>query len=115
MGLVPVKKNRCDLSASDSSTSTNYLVNIPKLKGRENYDDWCFAAENVLILEGMADAIKESLTLTATTAQKSDDMKTRAKLILTIDGFLYVHIRNTTTTYDLWKTLKNMFNDSGYS
>ncbi|GBP25139.1 hypothetical protein EVAR_19621_1 [Eumeta japonica] len=107
----PSKKNRCDLSASDSSMSTNYLVNIPKLKGRENYDDWCFATENVLILEGMADAIKELLSPTATTAQKSDNMKARAKLILTIDGSLFVHIRNTTTTYDLWQTLKNMFDD----
>ncbi|GBP64810.1 Protein EFR3 homolog cmp44E [Eumeta japonica] len=88
-GPSPSKKNRYDLSTSDSSMSTNYLVNIPKLKGRETYDDWCFAAENVLTLEGMADAIKEPLSPTATTAQKSDDMKARAKLILTIDGSLY--------------------------
>ncbi|KOB75270.1 Retrovirus-related Pol polyprotein, partial [Operophtera brumata] len=34
--------------------TSNYIANVPKLKGRENYDDWCFAAKNVLVLEGMA-------------------------------------------------------------
>lgn len=95
--------------------STNYLANIPKLKGRENYDDWCFAAENVLVLEGMADAIKAPLAETATSVQKAEDMKAKAKLVLTIDASLYVHIKQCTTTYDLWRTLKNMFDDSGYS
>lgn len=95
--------------------STNYLANIPKLKGRENYDDWCFAAENVLVLEGMADAIKAALPSSATPTQRADDLKAKAKLILTIDATLYVHIKQATTTYDLWKTLKNMFDDSGYS
>lgn len=95
--------------------STNYLANVPKLKGRENYDDWCFAAENVLVLEGMADAIKAPLPSSATPAQKADDLKAKAKLILTIDAALYVHIKQATTTYDLWMKLKNMFDDSGYS
>ncbi|GBP67195.1 hypothetical protein EVAR_42074_1 [Eumeta japonica] len=75
--MVPAK-NRCDLSANDRRMSINYLVNIPKLKGRENYDDWCFAVENGLVLEGMADAIKEISSPTAATAQKSYDIKARA-------------------------------------
>jgi hypothetical protein len=33
--------------------SGNYSVNVPKLRGRENYDDWAFAVENFLILEGV--------------------------------------------------------------
>ncbi|GBP40883.1 Retrovirus-related Pol polyprotein from transposon TNT 1-94 [Eumeta japonica] len=95
--------------------STNYLVNVPKLKGRENYDDWCFAAENVLVLEGMADNIKRPLPATATEAQIAEDLKAKAKLILTIDASLYVHIKQATTTYSLWQILKNMFDDSGYA
>lgn len=95
--------------------STNCLVNVPKLKGRENYDDWCFAAENVLVLEGMADNIKQPLPPTATEAQIAEDLKAKAKLILTIDASLYVHIKQATTTYSLWKILKNMFDDSGYA
>lgn len=95
--------------------STNYLVNVPKLRGRENYDNWCFAAENVLVLEGMADAIKAPLSPTATPEEKAVDLKARAKLILTIDTSLYVHIKKASTTYDLWKTLKKIFDDLGYS
>ncbi|CAF4944212.1 unnamed protein product [Pieris macdunnoughi] len=34
--------------------ASNYLVNVPKLKGRENYSEWVFAAENFLVLEDMA-------------------------------------------------------------
>lgn len=95
--------------------SINYLANVPKLKGRENYNDWCFAAENVLVLEGMADAIKQPLPATATAVQIADDLKAKAKLILTIDASLYVHIKQATSTYSLWKILKNMFDDSGYA
>lgn len=95
--------------------SSNYLANVPKLKGRDNYDDWCFAAENVLVLEGMADAIKAPLAEMATSVQKAEDMKAKAKLVLTIDASLYVHIKKCATTYELWRTLKNMFDDSGYS
>ncbi|CAF4946153.1 unnamed protein product [Pieris macdunnoughi] len=54
--------------------SVNYVANVPKLKGRENYDDWCFAVQNVLVLENMQAA----------------------------------------TAYDLWSTLKHMYDDSGY-
>lgn len=30
---------------------SNYLVNVPKLKGGQNYNEWVFAAKNFLILE----------------------------------------------------------------
>ncbi|GBP17469.1 hypothetical protein EVAR_8817_1 [Eumeta japonica] len=33
--------------------STNYLASVPELKGRENYDEWTFAVDNVLLLEGV--------------------------------------------------------------
>lgn len=96
--------------------TSNYIANVPKLKGRENYDDWCFAAQNVLVLEGMASAIEKQLPAdTSTAAEKAEDAKAKAKLILTIDPSLYVHIKHATTTYELWNTLKKMFDDSGYS
>lgn len=62
---------------------------MPKLRGRENYSEWV-AAENFLILEGMMKCIKpeEDVRLFA-----EDDAKTKAKLILTIDSSLNVHIR----------------------
>ncbi|CAH2107522.1 unnamed protein product [Euphydryas editha] len=27
--------------------SSSYIINVPKLKGRENYDDWAFAAVEI--------------------------------------------------------------------
>lgn len=41
--------------------AANYVVNVPKLRGRENYDEWVFAAENFLILEGMMKCIKPEM------------------------------------------------------
>ncbi|GBP67622.1 hypothetical protein EVAR_98677_1 [Eumeta japonica] len=105
-----------DLDQDQSTIKTLGLSYDPKddvFKGRENYDDWCFAAENVLVLEGMADNIKRPLPATA--AQIAENLKAKAKLILTIDASLYVHIKQATTTYSLWQILKNMFDDSGYA
>ncbi|KOB74848.1 Uncharacterized protein OBRU01_08408 [Operophtera brumata] len=93
--------------------TSNYIANVPKLKGRENYDDWCFAAKNVLVLEGMASAIEKKLLENSTATEKTEDAKAKAKLILTIDPSLYVHIKNAETAYDLWSTLKKLFDDSG--
>ncbi|CAH2100506.1 unnamed protein product [Euphydryas editha] len=43
--------------------ATNYLVNVPKQKGRENYNEWTFAAENFLNLEDKLYYIKLSQTI----------------------------------------------------
>ncbi|GBP63868.1 Retrovirus-related Pol polyprotein from transposon RE1; Endonuclease RE1 [Eumeta japonica] len=88
--------------------TSNYLANIPKLKGRENYEQWCFAVQNVLVLENMASAITQRLAASSTETQNSDDAKAKAKLVLTIDPSLYVHIKHAATTYDLWEKLKNL-------
>ncbi|GBP29416.1 Retrovirus-related Pol polyprotein from transposon TNT 1-94 [Eumeta japonica] len=95
--------------------TSNYLANIPKLKGRENYEEWCFAVQNVLVLENMASAITQRLAASSTETQNSDDAKAKAKLVLTIDPSLYVHIKYAATTYDLWEKLKNLFDDTSYT
>ncbi|KAF9413693.1 hypothetical protein HW555_008139 [Spodoptera exigua] len=83
---APSKSGKHEQSKDDQgNTEAGWIT----LKGRENYDDWCFAAENVLVLEGMADNIKQPLPSTATEAQIADDLKAKAKLILTIDASLY--------------------------
>lgn len=92
--------------------TTNYIASVPKLKGRENYDEWCFAAENLLVLEGTEKYIKPTKDFEV---KPADDAKTKAKLILTIDSSLYVHIKSTKTSAELWTKLKTMFDDSGYS
>lgn len=96
-------------------SSMNYIANIPKLKGRENYEEWCFAVKNLLVLESMASAITAPLPASATEVQTTEDAKAKAKLVLTIDPSLYVHIKYANTTYELWSKLKNMFDDTGYT
>lgn len=92
--------------------STNYLASVPKLKGRENFDEWTFAVENVLVLEGTLHCVKP---MVGKDIKPEDDAKTRAKLCLTIDPALYVHIKTTKTSKELWDKLKSLFDDSGFS
>lgn len=42
-------------------------------------------------------------------------MKAKAKLILTLDPTIYVHIREKSTCKDVWGSLKNMYEDNGFS
>lgn len=102
----------CDLRVlTEMATNSSFLANVPKLKGRENYHEWAFAAENLLILEGTESFIKQESTKEAA----ADDAKARAKLVLTIDPSLYVHIKDAKSTKDLWHKLQTMFDDSGFS
>lgn len=89
--------------------AVNYLTSVPKLRGRENYDDWSFAIENVLVLEGLSGCIDGSETDQATLA------KAKAKLILTIDPSLFPHVKSATTSTDVWKTVKRLYDDDGYT
>lgn len=92
--------------------ATNYLINVPKLKGRDNYSEWCFAAENFLVLEGMKHCIKPEPRKEIASA---DDEKTKAKLIMTIDPSLYVHVKTVKSSKELWDKLQQLFDDSGFS
>ncbi|CAK1542648.1 unnamed protein product [Leptosia nina] len=80
-------------------------------KGRENFDDWAFAVENLLILEGADSFLKQEGTGDAA----ATDAKARAKMILTIDSSLFVHIKDITTAKQLWTKLRSLFDDSGFS
>ncbi|CAH2001960.1 unnamed protein product [Acanthoscelides obtectus] len=92
--------------------SSSYLANVPKLKGRENFEDWAFAIENLLVLEGAEQFIKQEGT---DAEARLLDARTRAKLALTVDSSLFVHIKETKTTKELWTKLHSLFDDSGFS
>lgn len=83
------------------------MVNVPRLKGRENYSDWAFAVENFLVLEGLSKCITEVVP--------ADDAKAKAKVILTIDASLFIHIKEAASTVELWEKLKSMFDDKGFA
>lgn len=87
----------------------HYVASVPKLTGRENYDKWAFAAQSFLVI----DNLEECLQGTETDEKKI--AKARAKLILTIDSALYVHVKQTTSAKDLWDKLKSLFDDSGFT
>lgn len=70
------------------------------------------AVENYLVLEGMLHCIKPVVGKTIISA---DDLKTKAKLIMTIDSSLYVHIKDVSTSQELWNKLKSLFDDSGFT
>ncbi|KAG5896252.1 hypothetical protein JTB14_011370 [Gonioctena quinquepunctata] len=89
--------------------TSNLIASVPKLKVRENYDDWAFAVENYLILDGLKGCID------GTEADAVKVSQAKAKLILTIDPSLYVHIKETTTAEELWKKLKGLFDDTGFT
>lgn len=86
----------------------NYSVNVPKLRGRENYDEWAFAAENYMVIEGVVMDDQNVLT-------DAQNKKAKAKLIMTIDPSLYTHIKNEATVQGLWTKLKSLFDDSGFT
>uniref|UniRef100_A0A1Y1N677 DUF4219 domain-containing protein n=1 Tax=Photinus pyralis TaxID=7054 RepID=A0A1Y1N677_PHOPY len=88
--------------------AVNYLTSVPKLLGRENYDEWSFAVENVFVLEGLSkcmDGTEEDTTL---------NMKAKAKLILTIDPSLFPHVKEAKTAKEVWANLKKLYDDNGF-
>ena len=66
--------------------AVNYLTSVPRLLGRENFMEWCFAVENVFVLEGLTKCLEGNETDTVMLA------KAKAKLILTLDPSIFVHI-----------------------
>lgn len=65
-----------------------------------------------MILEGLEKCIKDIASASKTSDTSSDDVKAKAKLILTIDPSLYVHIKEAKSTRELWEKLKTMFDYS---
>lgn len=76
------------------AASKNFLMNIPTLNGRENYDKLAFAAENFLIIEGVQNSIKEEPAAEGegAAAFSVSNSRTKAKMIALIDPALYVHV-----------------------
>lgn len=75
---------------------------VPKLKGRENYDDWAFAIENFLTLEGLSN------TLDGSEKNSSQVAKAKPKLVFILDTSLYVHIQEAKAAKELRNKLKSI-------
>lgn len=89
--------------------AVNYLNSVQKLVGRENYDEWSFAMENILILEGLSKCVDGTETDAVLIA------KAKAKLVLTIDPSLYVHVKDAKTAKEVWDIIKKLYEDMGFT
>lgn len=88
-------------------------INIEKLKGSTNYHTWSFAMENVLIYKDFEKCIIADETKREKDVGKLKNAK--ALLSLNIDSSLYIHIQTCKTAYEIWKKLKDLFDDKGLS
>lgn len=86
----------------------NYLASVSNLVGRENYGEWSFAIENVFILDGL------SKCLMGTETEAGLIAKAKA-MVLSIDPSQYVHVKDVTNAKDLWKKLRDLYDDSGFA
>lgn len=84
----------------------NYISSVPKLVGRENYE-WYFVVENVFVLEGLSNCLSGSENDTVLIE------KAKAKLILTIDPSLYVHVKDADTCKAARDKIKILYEDTG--
>lgn len=94
---------------ADGKMANNSNTSFEKLKGSENYQTWAFAMENYLILHSLAACIDELMP--ETSAAKIQEAK--ARMVLSIDQSIYVHIRSEKTALEIWNKLKLMYEDKG--
>lgn len=76
--------------------------------GRENFDEWSSAIENVFVLEGLTNCLlgtEEDSVLLA---------KAKAKLVLTIYPSLYVHVKDAGSCKEVLDKIKNLYEDRGF-
>lgn len=92
-----------------ANSNHNLVTAIGKLKGRENFENWKFATQAYLELEGL---------WTCVTRQETSELKllqARSKLILLVDPVNYVHIQRANSAKEIWDNLRSAFEDSGLS
>lgn len=82
---------------------------IEKLRGSENYHTWRFAIQNVLAYKGYSNCISDPVRET----DNSKLVNCKAILSLSVDTHIYVHIQKFNTASDIWKALKNLYEDKG--
>ncbi|KAG5880144.1 hypothetical protein JTB14_000012 [Gonioctena quinquepunctata] len=86
--IWPLHSIEGDETAADMA-SNNYLANVPKLQGRENYEEWSFAMENFLVLEDLSKCIDGTET--------ENELVAKAKVVLSLNPSLYMHVKEATT------------------
>lgn len=89
------------------------MLNIEKLKGRENYSIWKIGARAHLTTKDYSTCIDNELAADASEALKTKDAKAFAEIILMVDTNVYTHLQGCLTAKEGWDTLSSAFEDKG--
>lgn len=103
----------CVVVAANSETmSSHQLMQIEKLKGRENFETWKVAAKSYFAIKELWKFVDPSETSTVTPDQ---NLKATAELTLLIQPIHYPLIAEATTARAAWTILVDTFKDTGTS
>lgn len=92
--------------------AVNYLQNVPRLCGRENFADWSFALENVFVLEGLSKC--RSSYDPRRSLNPSILLIPRSSYVV-LNPSVYVHVKSAKDAKEIWDTLHNLYEDKGFS
>lgn len=93
----------------------NNNFGIPKLKGREDYESWKFAAQASLEVDGLWDVVVGLEAEKTVDKIAILDRKAKSRIILMIEPVNYVHVNQEKTAKGVWEKLQAAFEDSGLS
>lgn len=91
----------------------NITPMIDKLVGRSNYNNWAFAMQAYLEHEDLWSCVMGTDATAAAAEKLKRDTRAKSKIIMLIDQSNFVHIRNAASAQEIWKKLKDAFQDKG--
>lgn len=88
-------------------------MKIKKLKGKVNYKNWAFAAENYLSLKGLDDCIQSEQGTPGVAIEVDAEKLKKAKtlLVLLVEESQFRHIKSCKTALEIWNVLKTQYED----
>lgn len=92
--------------------SSHHLMQIEKLKGRENFETWRVAAKSYLAIKDLWKFVDPA---EISDVSPTENNKATAELTLLIQPIHYALIAETTTARAAWKILVDTFKDAGTS
>lgn len=91
---------------------SNHLA-FERLKGRENFSEWKTGARAYLTSEGLWSEMTKTLTTAATVAEKAQNDKALAELILLLEPSLYSYVEEISEAKAAWNSLLEIYEDKG--
>ncbi|KAL0819491.1 hypothetical protein ABMA28_007591 [Loxostege sticticalis] len=97
---------------SSTTSNSQLLQPIEKLRGSENYSNWKFLMKMILIHEELWCYVENTGNVD-TEVNKQKSQKALAKICLSVQPAVFSHVRNAQTPHEAWNNLKKAFEDSG--